>query len=685
MKKAGKTVISLMVSLGVAASGMFAYGAAPVLALADENEAAITYQSDVLIKNANQDGAQQVLYGGRDWYVIAYDGKDGDGSVITYDNPAEEKEQLHPDGAITLFQNGTPESSVFHDDADNVAFYYAYGFVNDSRDPDVPSKLRETIENVYLTGDKACLNAGEQGAILPRTLTGGCSIWYHDTHPDYDPNHIANKGLDDALVWPLSVAEANSTNGAIRGASGEFWLRTPGGYPYATMYYKYASYVNWKGDTVQNGDYVTNSKGVRPALYLDKNKVLLTSASVGGKVSGKTGPNALKKVTNNTEDEWILTIQDDAHAAFRIDPSKTERPDCQSVKISYSGAATGEKEYISAVVMDAENNIKQYGRVKSCTEAEDASGDVTISLKGKLEDGDSLCIFNEQYNGDEKTDFASGLYEVWMPEGGHQLTDVPASDPKCTDPGNTEYWTCSVCGGFFGDENAKQPIKKDSWLIPAKGHTVIHVGTKATPDAEGSIWERCSECGQNLTEPETIFCPKTVAFSPKTSIYDGKAKTPAVLVSDTEGKLIKGENYDVAYGNNVKAGTATVTVTFKGDFYEGTLEKPFSILKAANTLSVSGKKITVKAKALPGKLPAKKVIRFKNKGQGPKVFKLVSAVKGTKSFKKFFAINPKTGILTMKKGLGAGTYKVMIKVKATGNDNYKASGVKTVTCRIRIK
>ena len=52
---------------------------------------------------------------------------------------------------------------------------------------------------------------------------------------------------------------------------------------------------------------------------------------------------------------------------------------------------------------------------------------------------------------------------------------------------------------------------------------------------------------------------------------------------------------------------------------------------------------------------------------------------------KKITINRKTGKVTVKKGLKKGTYKVKVKVRAAGNSNYKASGWKTVTFKVKIK
>ncbi len=110
--------------------------------------------------------------------------------------------------------------------------------------------------------------------------------------------------------------------------------------------------------------------------------------------------------------------------------------------------------------------------------------------------------------------------------------------------------------------------------------------------------------------------------------------------------------------------------------------------KVKNPLAVKAKTAVIKAGKLKKKkqtLAVSKIIRFTGKGQGEIKYKLVSAKKGKKSYKKYFKINAKTGKVTLKKGLGKGTYKVKVKVRAAGNDDYKASDWQTVTCKVKIK
>lgn len=68
--------------------------------------------------------------------------------------------------------------------------------------------------------------------------------------------------------------------------------------------------------------------------------------------------------------------------------------------------------------------------------------------------------------------------------------------------------------------------------------------------------------------------------------YTGKTATPAVVVKFGAETLAKGTDYAVSYANNKNAGTATVTVTGKGNFV-GTLQTDFQITKASNSAEVS--------------------------------------------------------------------------------------------------
>ncbi|MDO4890466.1 MAG: hypothetical protein Q3963_03810 [Coriobacteriaceae bacterium] len=96
--------------------------------------------------------------------------------------------------------------------------------------------------------------------------------------------------------------------------------------------------------------------------------------------------------------------------------------------------------------------------------------------------------------------------------------------------------------------------------------------------------------------------------------------------------------------------------------------------KAANPMTVKAK--TVKAKAKKKTIIKKAKAFTVKKAQGKVTFKKTS---GNKKI-----TVSKAGNVTVKKGLKKGkTYKVKVKVKAAGNDNYK-SAAKTVTLKVKV-
>ncbi|MBQ2642771.1 MAG: cadherin repeat domain-containing protein [Eubacterium sp.] len=685
VKKAIKKYVksSLVFTLAIAiAIGFIPLASSPITA--DEEDPAIILGTGLLAKNANKDGAQTVWYGGRDWSVIAYDGKDGDDNEITYQDPDGNTENLHPEGAVALLQNDTYEDSIFNETNDWAReWFQAYGADYDG----VPSELRTNVEKRYLIDDDAVFSDKEKKGILSRTLPGYGWAWDWDPST-YDSNRIYANDLDDALVWPLSHAEADVLADSIKVREGKFyWLRTPGWRSGETFAVKYGAIMEDNG-IVNRTYYTTYTNNIRPAFYLDEKAVLMTSAAYSGKVSGKTGPTSLKKVTENTDNEWKITLKDES-CGFKIDSVPTEMTCKEELTLQYSEATTGTNEYISAIITDKDGNITYYGKLKDCSDDADDCGDVTVNLKNKYSDGDKLYIFNEQMNGDEKTDYSSELKEITVPTIKHTLNKTDAKDPTCTDSGNTAYWTCSDCGLFFGDADGKTEIEKDSWVIPAKGHKPVPgVHSAATLTKNGFDTEVCSVCGAQ-TSSTTIYHPETYRLARTVYAYTGLDIKPEVTVIDANGNVIAPENYDVNYMYNVNIGTAKVKVTFISDNYEGTKEGiTFTIVKGNNTLAIRGKTAKVKYKKLKKKaqkLKVSKFIKIVNRGQGKLTYRLTAAKKGRKSYKKYFKINSSTGKLTIKRKRKKGTYNLTMQVYAAGNVNRNASGWKTVNFKIKVK
>jgi|GEM_PF-1907796 len=182
---------------------------------------------------------------------------------------------------------------------------------------------------------------------------------------------------------------------------GDWWLRSPGDNA------DYVAFVNFGGYVVDDGYRVDISDvGVRPAFNIDLNSVLFTSAANGG----KAGEGALAPVGDYSGSDWKLTLLDDARSDFTASFDSSSG-DVWTIK--YSGATAGTNEYISALVLNSSGEVTYYGRLAAAESGNDKT--VTVDLEGKYNDGDTLYVFNEQYNGDYKTDYASAFAVIIKP------------------------------------------------------------------------------------------------------------------------------------------------------------------------------------------------------------------------------------------------------------------------------
>ena len=177
-----------------------------------------------------------------------------------------------------------------------------------------------------------------------------------------------------------------------------WWLRSPGSENWM------AAFVDEGGAVIFDGNPVNyRSFAVRPAFNLNLSSVLFTSAADDGKSAGASG---LAQVAAYDGKDWKLTLLDSSRAFAASNAVQAGN----AVTFSYSGAQTGANEYLSAVIVDGDA-VAYYGRILQPTSA---SGKASLSLPSgvTLSDTTKLYVFNEQYNGDKLTDYASALCQV---------------------------------------------------------------------------------------------------------------------------------------------------------------------------------------------------------------------------------------------------------------------------------
>ena len=328
----------------------------------------------VLSKNANTANAPTVYFGQNHennpgaWRVIGYDGNSAAGIA----------------GNMTLLAANNMGLSKFG--ASNA---YAGSDLNGAIDA---------------LADK--LTAKETDAVEKRTLASG-------NYDGENTDGVAGPAVSNAVFWPLSSKEANAVNNDLRvvdpehpgWASSYWWLRSPG------EDYSTAAFVAGRGEVRYYGGYLTSKEfGVRPAFDLNLDSVLFASAAVGGKPDGGLQPVS----PNYTGNEWKLTLYDSKRNNFsRTTWEVSASTKGGTVEISYTDAKTGANEYISALIFDDVGNVIYYGRSNASLTEKDGTAQLTIPA-GFAEGTYTLEVFNEQYNGDRKTDLASGFADVTL-------------------------------------------------------------------------------------------------------------------------------------------------------------------------------------------------------------------------------------------------------------------------------
>ena len=178
-----------------------------------------------------------------------------------------------------------------------------------------------------------------------------------------------------------------------------------------------------------------------------------------------------------------------------------------------------------------------------------------------------------------------------------------------------------------------------------------------------------------------------VVLSQTSFTYNAKIQKPEIKT--IKGLTLNaGTDYTVLWSDesSLDAGTYSVKIIGTGN-YSGLTRATYKINKAANPMTLKGRTANIRHSKVRKKsqtIGRAKVITVNN-AQGGLTYKYVTATKGNKSFRKEFTVNNKTGKVTVSKGLKRGTYKVKVRVRAAGNNNFKASAWKTVTFKVRIR
>ena len=420
---------------------------------------------NVLKSGVNTADAKLVKMGDRYWYVIGYDG--------------------------TGIAAGSGEISFLSKDNIKLApFDKNYDIVYNS------SNLKKEIES-YINEN---FSAGEKSAIAARDLSAVTIKenenvnWWENNYQTVDS--VVNVAVNGALLWPLSAKEAVALNASIRKTGVEYWLRSLG-VPEDEEYVWYGleefdvytilpgmAIVTADGKVEIQDDNTSYWKGIRPAFKLNKSDIVMVSEATGSKDSAEDG--TLAEAGAVTAKNLKLTVKDNAHKNFYVNPCDVDGAG-GSLTVKYRNASTGENEYISAVIKGADGSIKQYGRL-----AKAAADSGTATIKGlptdssgkiSLPEGDKLYVFNEQYNGDEKTDYVSNLREISL-TGHNWVFDDLKWDSQTGDVEASYH--CSIDGNHFTTAKGEYEIEDIAPTCEEKGKQmqILSISAEKSPDGK---------------------------------------------------------------------------------------------------------------------------------------------------------------------------------------------------------
>ena len=279
------------------------------------------------------------------------------------------------------------------------------------------STLQDWFKNTFYSGENSAFTSAERALIPATTQASSVYSYKAPNAPSYFPpmrfqicaleaEHVFAPSIQDIMNADYGFIDSTSRIAGPIDSSGRgtrYWLRSfeiSEQLPFCVGH-----------DASLNGDYGDNPSAVRPAMNLSTagNNILFVSKAEGGKPAG-----GLAEIPEYTGNEWKLTLKDSSRSGFSVTTAEVSTSTKGgTVEISYSDAKTGANEYISVLLKDSSGNPTYYGRSNASLTEKDGTAQLTIPA-GFAEGTYTMKVFNEQYNGDCKTDLASGFADVTL-------------------------------------------------------------------------------------------------------------------------------------------------------------------------------------------------------------------------------------------------------------------------------
>ena len=258
---------------------------------------------------------------------------------------------------------------------------------------------------------------------------------------------------------------------------------------------------------------------------------------------------------------------------------------------NYKGATTPTKEFRITSIDISENNPNVTATIPS---EERIYKDAEYRPEVTLKNGTETLVLNKDYTVTYANNINAGMATITITgtnnySGSRTINFMISKRPITIKPKDvTKVYDRLPLTSTVPDVTAGSLVFSHEITLTTTG-TITNVGTVENTistliikDASGtdvtSNYDITKGVG-TLTVTAADNVDFDITLDNNTFVYDGTEKEPGVTIKVNGVTLEEGKDYDVSYKNNKDAGTATVTITGKGNYEGSSSTKDFTITK----------------------------------------------------------------------------------------------------------
>ena len=385
------------------------------------------------------------------------------------------------------------------------------------------------------------------------------------------------------------------------------------------------AYLNMWLNIDELGSYLANSDNFKYTLTTTDNNCATDVVYSGNfkdlASGGKTNILESKKFTGTENNTYYLWIWLDEAETTPPEADETTR----SFSLSLGGECTSQEVVESFTITNKEVNYQAISITANNTQRNIVSYAI-VSDTPSDSDWVAISEAKKTYTLNHVLSTA-GEYKIWFKDvDGNTINDtvsvanIDTTSPVCTfgsfsktqiknQETSTISLTCTDPETNIKDIN----LTKDSFTYDNKLITISNVVRESTTNGYKYT---LTITGKGLDGDTLITLPKdtienngelgnaevsssslvvlngiglsnlTITLSNDSYTYDGKSKTPDVVVKDGSKTLTLDKDYTIEYKDNINAGTGKIIITGKGN-YSGSTTKTFTINKATATCKIN--------------------------------------------------------------------------------------------------